>query len=89
MAASACKRGTTHYDVVAVLESPEWVMSMPALADFGLGGEDRLNVDVYGGYGINDVPLVVFVDRFEEMAFHSEPGLPKYQAFYPGGAGHR
>ncbi|MDE0231525.1 MAG: hypothetical protein OXI56_00205 [bacterium] len=58
---------------------------MPELAEIGLGEKGRPNVDVYGGYGINDMPLVVFVDRFEERAFHSEPGLPKYEELYPGG----
>ena len=58
-------------------------MTMPELGEIGLGEVDRPNVDVYGGYGIGDVPLVVFVDRFEGMAFHSEPGLPKYEDLYP------
>jgi len=71
--------------VIAVLHHPEWVMSMPELAEVGLGEMGRPNVDVYGGYGINDMPLVVFVDRFEEMAFHSEPGIPRYEDLFPGG----
>ena len=40
----------------------------------GLGEEDRVNVMVYAGYGIHGEELVVFVDRFEGMVFHSEPG---------------
>ena len=60
-------------------------MSMPELEEIGLGEKDRPNVDVYGGYSVNDTPLVVFVDRFEEMAFHSEPGIPKYEEHFPGG----
>ena len=59
-------------------------MTMPELVGIGLGEESRPNVDVYGGYSVNDVPLVVFVDRFEGMAFHSEPGIPKYEDLYPG-----
>lgn len=59
-------------------------MSMPELEEIGLGQKGRPNVDVYGGYSVDDVPLVVFVDRFEGMAFHSEPGIPKYQDLYPG-----
>lgn len=59
-------------------------MTMPELEELGLGKEGRPNVDVYGRYGIGDFPLVVFVDRFEGMAFHSEPGLPKYEYLYPG-----
>lgn len=85
VAPSACKRGVTYYDVIAVLHHPEWEMSMPDLAEIGLGEKGRPNVDVYGGYSINDMPLVVFVDRFEETAFHSEPGIPKYEELYPGG----
>ena len=85
VATSACKRGITYYDVIAVLNHPEWEMSMPELAEIGLGREGRPNVDVYGGYSINDTPLVVFVDRFEEMAVHSEPGIPKYEELFPGG----
>ena len=57
---------------------------MPELEEIGLGQKDRPNVDVYGGYSVNDVPLVVFVDRFEGTAFHSEPGIPKYKYLFPG-----
>ena len=60
-------------------------MTMPELENIGLGDEDRPHVDVYGGYSVDDIPLVVFVDRFEGMAFHSEPGIPKYEDLYPGG----
>lgn len=58
-------------------------MSMPELAEIGLGQRNRPNVDVYGGYSVTDVSLVVFVDRFERIAFHSEPGMPKYEDLYP------
>ena len=37
-------------------------MTMPELEDIGLGEEGRPNVDVYGGYSVDDIPLVVFVD---------------------------
>ena len=60
-------------------------MSMPELEEIGLGEKGRPNVDVYGGCSVNDTPMVVFVDRFEEMAFHSEPGIPKYEELFPGG----
>ena len=36
--------------------------------------EDRVNVMVYAGYGIHGEELVVFVDRFEGIVFHAEPG---------------
>lgn len=84
VAPSACKHGVTYHDVIAVLHHPEWEMSMPALAEIGLGEKGRPNVDVYGGYSINDMPLVVFVDRFEEMALRSEPGLPKFSGVSAG-----
>jgi len=40
---------------------------------------DRQNVVIYAGYGIYGQELVVFVDRFEEMAFHSEPGRRNFR----------
>lgn len=57
-------------------------MSMPGLAETGLGDPDRLNLLVYGGFDVYGQPLVVFVDRFEEMAFHAEPGLPEYEELF-------
>jgi len=35
---------------------------------------ERPNVDVYAGLGVYQQKLVVFVDRFENQAFHAEPG---------------
>ena len=52
-------------------------MRIPELAETGLSEKGRSNVDVYGGYSLDDMPLVVFIDRSEGMAFHSEPGMPK------------
>ena len=43
-----------------------------------MGQSDRPNVTVYAGYDVTGNPLVVFVDRFENMAFHSEPGLRRF-----------
>ena len=39
---------------------------------------DRINVVVHAGYGIYGQELVVFVDRFEDVAFHSEPASRNY-----------
>lgn len=55
---------------------------MPSLGELGLGQPDRPNVIVYGGLDVYGEELVVFVDRFEGMAFHSEPGLPKYETLF-------
>lgn len=55
---------------------------MPSLAVLGLGQPDRPNVIVYGGLSVYGEELVVFVDRFEGMAFHPEPGLPKYAILF-------
>ena len=43
-----------------------------------MGDPDRPNVFVYAGYDLADRPLVVFVDRFENIAFHSEPGTRRF-----------
>ncbi len=55
---------------------------MPDLHDIGLGEPERPNVTVYGGLALSRKRLVVFVDRFEGVAFHSEPGLPKYAVLF-------
>ena len=52
---------------------------MPELYNIVLGQAERPNVTVYGGLNLHREKLVVFVDRFEGLAFHSEPGLPKYE----------
>lgn len=57
---------------------------MAELRDAGLGEAERPNVIVYGGYDLHGKPLVVFVDRYEQMAFHSEPGLPRFRELFPG-----
>lgn len=51
---------------------------MSDLADMGLGQAERPNIEVYAAYDTSGNPLVVFVDRFENMAFDSEPGLRRY-----------
>ena len=51
---------------------------MPNLATNNLGEAERPNVDVYAGYDTDGNTLVVFVDRFEEIAFHSEPGSRRF-----------
>lgn len=55
---------------------------MPELHDIGRGQPERPNVTVYGGLALFRKKLVVFVDRFEGVAFHSEPGLPKYAELF-------
>lgn len=79
---SACRHGVTPVDVALVLGNPIWMMSMPDLHDVGLGESERPNVTVYGGLAVSRNELVVFVDRFEGVAFHSEPGLPKYAELF-------
>lgn len=44
----------------------------------GLDDPERPNVVIYAGYDIADRPLVVFVDRFENVAFHSEEGSRRF-----------
>lgn len=58
--------------------------TMVELHDLGLGEAERPNVVVYGGYDLNGTPLVVFVDRYERIAFHSEPGLPRFKKLFSG-----
>lgn len=79
---SACRHGVTPLDVALVLGNAVWIMSMPELHDIGLGESERPNVTVYGGLALSRRKLVVFVDRFEGVAFHSEPGLPKYTELF-------
>ena len=79
---SAYKHGVTVFDVRQVLENPYYIVSMPKLAEMGLGQPERPNVDVYVGFDRAGRPLVVFVDRFEQVAFHSEPGLPRFRQLF-------
>ena len=44
----------------------------------GIDDPDRPNVVVYAGYDIADRSLAVFVDRFENIAFHSEAGSRRF-----------
>ena len=55
---------------------------MPDLAIAGRGEPDRPNVVVFGGRDGRQEPLVVFVDRFERIAFHSEPGRRNFGALF-------
>ena len=57
---------------------------MAELHDIGLGQTERPNVDVHGGYDLHGKPLVVFVDRYEQIVFHSEPGVPRFEELFPG-----
>ena len=57
---------------------------MPELCEAGLGEPDRPNVVVYGGYDVSGNPLVVFLDRYEQFAFHSELAFPEYKELFPG-----
>lgn len=79
---SAHKHGVTFFDVRQVIENPYRILPMPELADIGLGQPERPNVDVYAGYDSAGSPLVVFVDRFERVAFHSEPGLRRFGSLF-------
>ncbi len=78
IARSACKHGISFYDVQAVLRDPLESLQMSDLTPSQPGDHltelDRVNVVVHAGYGIYGQKLVVFVDRFEDMAFHAEPG---------------
>ena len=65
-----------------VLGNPVWIRSMPDLHVMGIGEPGRPNVTVYGGLDVYRAELVVFVDRFEGVAFHSEPGLAKYEELF-------
>lgn len=78
IAPSAYKRDITFHDVDVVLRFPEKVMRMSESAETGMGPSERPNVELYAGYDTSGKPLVVFVDRFENVAFHSEPGLRRY-----------
>ena len=66
------------------MDDPDDIASMPEMADLGLAPQDRPNVDVYFGYDLAGRPLVVFVDRFELIAFHSEPGLRRFRTILRG-----
>ncbi len=71
---SACKHGVTSFDVRLVLGDPSAVVTMSELTDAGFSDLKRPNIVVYAGYDTDGNPLVVFVDRFENVAFHSERG---------------
>jgi len=75
---SACRHGVTSNDIELVLDDPSHVLSLSDIAAIGLGDPERPNVIVYAGYDIANNPLVVFVDRFENIAFHSEPGRRRF-----------
>ena len=60
------------------LDEPEWVTPLPVLVTGEDDQADRSNVNVYGGYDTFGRSLVVFVDRFENIAFHSERGDQRF-----------
>lgn len=70
---SACKHGVTYQDIQSALDRPVAVqVALP----------DRPNVVVAAGYDTYGHPLVVFVDRFENIVFHSESGTGKYRFLF-------
>ncbi len=70
IARSACKYGIDPFDIQSVLNDPIDIIRMTEME----GGADRPNVDIYIGLGVYQQKVVVFVDRFENQAFHAEPG---------------
>lgn len=84
IAESACKDGVEYLDVYLVLDAPLFTGSMAVVVDMAaesgvvLDQHERPNVDVVAGRGLSDNELVVFVDRFERVAFHSEPGHRRF-----------
>ena len=84
IARSACKYGITDLDVYSVLDAPLLVGTMADMAEMAteagvvLDEPERPNVDVFAGNDSFGDPLVGFVDRFENMAFHSEPGKRRF-----------
>ena len=72
---SSYRRGITYWDVQLVLDDPVWVETLSDIAAArGWTGPaaERPNVVVYGGYDLRGRRLVVFVDRYEDRAFHSQ-----------------
>ncbi len=84
IARSACKHGIEYLDVYVVLDDPLQVLSMADVTEraaqtgAGLHLSGQPNVRVFVGYDLSGAPLVVFVDRFENLAFHSEPGYRRF-----------
>ena len=84
IARSACKHGITYVDVYLLLRDPMLVESMVEIVELAakagkkLDEPDRPNVDVFVGHDSFGHPLVVFVERFRNMAFHSEPGWRRF-----------
>lgn len=84
IAQSACKYGIDHLDVYSVLDDPLFVATMPEVIEMAaqsgvvLDQEERPNVDVFAGRDSSGYDLVVFVDRFNKVAFHSEPGHRRF-----------
>ena len=85
IAESACKDGVEYLDVYLVLDAPLFTGSMAVVVDMAagsgvvLGQHERPYVDVVAGRGLSDNEWVVFVDRFERVAFHSEPGHWRFE----------
>ncbi len=88
IAKSACKYGVDYLDVYSVLDDPLLAASMADVVEMAarsgvpLDEQERPNVDVFAGRDSSGDDLVVFVDRFESMAFHSEPGSRRFAWLY-------
>ena len=68
----------TSFDVRLVLGDPSAVVTMSDLTDAGFSDLQRPNIVVYAGYDTDENPLVVFADRFENVAFRSERGQRRF-----------
>ena len=84
IAESACKHGVNSLDVYSVLKFPllvRWmadVVEMATQSGVKFDEHERPNVTVVAGYDLSGNELVVFVDRFEDLAFHSEPAYRRF-----------
>ena len=84
----ACKYVIVYLDVYSVLDDPLLVVSMEVVVEMAaesgvqLAQHERPNVDVFAGNDSSGDALVVFVDRFEDVAFHSEPGYRRFAWLY-------
>ena len=89
IAESACKHGVEYLDVYLVLDAPFFVKNMAVVVEMAaelgivLGQHERPNVDVVAGHDVSGDELIVFVDRFENVAFHSEPGYQRFAWLSP------
>ncbi len=88
IAQSACKYGRNYLDVYSVLDDPLFVATMPEIIEMAaqsgvvLNQDERPNGDVFAGRDSSGHDPVVFVDRFNKVAFHSEPGQRRFRWLY-------